>query len=207
MPEQKVPCPIRFGSTFPCALPVGVAKPSKSEADLSRRIGGKDVTMMLKAALAAAALFGIPAAASAQGLVLEANGARSEGIWGGEFGLGYRMGSGGFALTPVVGAFLYQGDNDRYYVDEFDNGQSRCRDSTNGQFADDGLCSNIAAKAYGRLEATYTIPTAFELGGGARLSSGEVRPYGTVAFAMGPGAKLKANAEKRYYALGVSARF
>lgn len=164
------------------------------------------MNLFARAALAAA-LATAPAAASAQ-LVLEANGARASGVWGGELGLGYRIGAGGFALTPAIGAFLYKGDNDRYYVDEFSNGQSRCRDRTNGQFADDYLCNNIAAKAYGRVEATYTIPAGPEIGGGARFAVDEkVRPYGTVALALGPKLKLKGNVGDRYYALGVSGRF
>ena len=163
---------------------------------------------MTKAALAAASLFALPAAASAQGVVLEANAARAHDRWGGELGIGYRIAMGGFVITPAVGAFIFQGDNDRYYMDEFSNGQERCRDSTNGQFVDDELCNNIAAKAYGRLEATYTIPaTGFQFGGGARFSSEKVRPYGTIAVPLGPKLKLKGNVGDKYYALGISGRF
>src|SRR3546814_5054728 len=83
-------------------------------------------------ALAAAiALQCVPAMAN--GIMVEANGARAHGRWGGELGLGYTLSAGGFSLRPIVGAFIYQGDNDRYYEDDLSNGQTRCRDSTNGQ--------------------------------------------------------------------------
>ena len=40
---------------------------------------------------------------------------------------------------------LHAGDSGPYYTDTFDNGQSRCRNSSNGQFAETSNCSPIAA--------------------------------------------------------------
>ena len=160
---------------------------------------------MLKAAAAVAALTMGTSAASAQ-VVVEANGARTEGRWGGEIGIGYRIAVGGFAITPAAGAFLLEGDNDRYYRDQFSNGQSRCRDGTNGEFADDANCVNIAARAYGRVEASYTIAGAIEIGAGVRISD-EVRPYGMVAVPLGANFALRGMAGQEYVALGVRARF
>src|SRR3546814_5584502 len=54
-------------------------------------------------ALAAAiALQCVPAMSN--GIMVEANGARAHGRWGGELGLGYTLSAGGFSLRPVVGA-------------------------------------------------------------------------------------------------------
>ena len=69
------------------------------------------------------------------------------------------------------------------------------------------LCDNTAAKAYGRLEATYSLPAAFTFGVGARYMSEHVRPYGTVAFAIAPKVNIKANAGPKYYAAGLLAVF
>lgn len=159
---------------------------------------------MMFGAVLAASMTAAPAAAQVQ---LEANGARAQQRWGGELGLGYSLRLGGFRLTPLGGVFIHRGDNDRYYRDTFSNGQSRCRDSTNGQFADDGDCVNLAAKWYGKLEATYAIPAGPEIGAGARFSGDRTRPYGTIAFPIGPSARIKGNVGDRYYALGVNFGF
>lgn len=155
----------------------------------------------------AAAVLAIASSPAAAQVSLEANGARSEGQWGGELGLGYSIVSvGGFNLTPAVGAFIYKGDNDRYYMDD-NGGNPRCRDETNGQYADTELCNDTAAKAYGRIEATYSLPAAFTFGAGVRYMSDEFRPYGTVAFPLAPRISIKGNAGPKYYAAGLQARF
>ncbi|MBY8823278.1 hypothetical protein K7G82_13310 [Sphingomonas colocasiae] len=146
-------------------------------------------------------------AAQAKGVVAELNGARASGVWGGEIGMGYEVSAGGFALRPMAGMLVYKGDNDRYYRDDLANGQSRCRDSTNGQFASDSRCMNVAARVYARLEATYNISGVGEVGGGARYSGGKVRGYGTIGKPIGPVLSLKANVGDRYYALGLRAGF
>jgi hypothetical protein len=145
-----------------------------------------------------------PAAAQA---VLEANVARSEGQWGGELGAGYSVISiGGFRVTPGIGAFIYKDDNDRYYMDD-NGGSPRCRDGSNGQYADSDLCNDSAAKFYARAEATYSIPLALTVGAGVRYMSDEFRPYGTVSFPLAPAIHLKGNVGKKYYAAGLQARF
>lgn len=161
---------------------------------------------VIAVAIAALAFSAAPIA-QANGVAIEANGARAHSVWGGEFGVGYNFTLAGFTLRPIGGAFVYKGDNDRYYEDQFSNGQSRCRDSSTGQFASDAKCDNTAVKAYGKIEATYTLPASVELGGGARFSSEKVRPYGTVSFPIGPKIRVKGNAGDRYYALGLRADF
>ncbi|MBB3347764.1 hypothetical protein [Sphingomonas sp. BK069] len=148
---------------------------------------------------AALALLSAPAAAQ---LTAEANGARAEDHWGGELGVGYGLGAAGFKLTPMVGAFLYAGDTDRYVRD--DNGSNaRCRDSATGRYADDDRCDKTVVKPYAKLEATYAIPLVATLGAGLRVSEADTTPYGTVAFTLAPLVKLKGNVGAGYYALGL----
>jgi hypothetical protein len=149
---------------------------------------------VLAATLAAAA------PASAQ-IVLEANGARADSHWGGELGVGYGFGAAGFRLTPMIGALVYRGDNDRYYEDA-NGGNARCRDRQTGRYTSDSRCDDTAVKAYGRVEATYAIPLVATVGAGVRVGN-DVRPYGTVAVPLLPTISLKGNAGPHYYALGL----
>jgi hypothetical protein len=162
--------------------------------------------LMIRAVTAACVALSATPAVAAGGLVLEANGARAQERWGGELGVGYGFGAGGFKLRPMIGAFLYRGDNDRYYTDTFSNGQSRCRDRTNGQFADDANCENIDAEPYGRVEAVYAIPLVAEVGAGVRISEEKARPYGTVAFSASK-LRIKANLGPKYVAAGLQLGF
>jgi hypothetical protein len=66
---------------------------------------------------------------------------------------------------------------------------------------------SVAAIAYAKIEATYSIPLVAEVGGGARFSGDKVRPYGTVAVPLAPKISLKGNAGPKYYALGLKAGF
>lgn len=150
----------------------------------------------------AVALYASPAAAQ---VGFEANGAYSEEVWGGELGVGYSVKAGPMSFRAVGGAFIYKGDNDRYFMDN-NGGNPRCRDRANGHYASDIKCDDTAVKPYGRAEALFTTPKGFSLGAGARISD-EVRPYGTVAFRIGPKAKIKGNAGPHYYALGVTLGF
>ncbi|RVT95023.1 hypothetical protein EOD43_03080 [Sphingomonas crocodyli] len=143
--------------------------------------------------------------AHAADLGLEAGGARYNDVWGAEVGVTYRVGVSRFYLAPTVGAFIYQGDNDRYYEQTFTNGNTVCRDSTNGQFAKKEKCDNTAIKPYARLEAGINIPAFGAVGGGARFSTSKVVPYGTVSINLAPSIRVKGNAGKDYYALGLTA--
>ena len=156
--------------------------------------------LLASASLALATLCASPAAAQ---VVVEANGARADHRWGGELGVGYAFTLlPGFKITPAVGALIYVEDNGRYYFyDNGSNGQA-CRDSSNGRYADKDLCSNTRARAYGRVEATYSIPMIATVGVGARVSD-KVKPYGTVAFPIAPKLQLKGNAGDQYYAVGL----
>lgn len=147
------------------------------------------------------------AGAHAQGFVVEANGARSEGVWGAELGAGYEISIAGLAIRPLGGVLVYQGENDRYIEDTFDNGQTRCRDSTNGQFAEDRLCDDTALKAFAKLEASYTIAGSLEIGAGGRYDGGDIRPYGKVSIPLAQQFRVQGNIGEEYIAVGLRARF
>ncbi len=132
---------------------------------------------------AAALAMAVAAPASAQ-IAVEANGARSEGQWGGEFGVGYTiLSAGGFSVTPGAGIFIYDDEDDGY-----DNG--------------------TGTKIYGRLEAAYTLPVSgLSVGAGARLIGDDVRPYATASTPLLPFVRLKGNLGPKYLAAGLAARF
>jgi hypothetical protein len=91
------------------------------------------------------------------GTGFEANGARADGRWDGELGVGYSFGTAGLKVTPVVGIMAYHRDNGRYYLDD-NGGNEACRDGNTGRYADRELCNDTSIKPYGRVEATYAIP-------------------------------------------------
>lgn len=155
---------------------------------------------LLRLAIVAAAFAGANGA-SAQ-VVVEGNGARADGHWGAELGAGYNFGTHGFHLTPMIGAFLYHHDDGRYEMYNNGGNSQACHNTTNGQYADKANCAHIAVRAYGRLEATYTVPMAATFGAGVRIGD-EVKPYGTVAVSIAPKVKMKGDAGPGYYALGL----
>ena len=152
---------------------------------------------------------GMSAPAAAQGnFLVEANLAYVDKEWGGELGAGFGVNIGVLRLRAVGGAFLHEGDNDRYSRQTFNNGQSRCRDSRNGQFADDDLCSNTAAEFYARAEAAFAVGNTVEIGGGARFGGDEdVVPFGTIGFRLSPSIMLRGNGGPDYFAAGLMVDF
>lgn len=158
-------------------------------------------------AIAAGMLLTMASPAAAQ-VALEANAARAEGRWGAELGAGYTvLAIDGFRVTPSVGAFIHENGDDRFTTVD-DVGEERCRDQVTGQFADDDRCDDAGVKLYGRVEATFTLPLAgVSIGTGARLSSSDFRPYGTLSVPLLPLINLKGNVGPKYYAAGLSARF
>ncbi len=164
--------------------------------------------MLLKLFLSAVALAALLSAgsANAHSWAIELNAAKVDDLKGAELGLGYNWTAGGFRLTPVVGALIYKGDNDRYSNQTLSNGNTVCRDHSNGQFAKKENCDNTAAKAYGKVEAAYRFGKTFELGGGVRVSD-QTTPYGTVAAYFSDQLAVKGFAGKDYYGAGLALTF
>lgn len=147
-----------------------------------------------------------PSVVSAQDFTVEANGARAQDRWGGEFGVGYNLHIGPVTVRPIGGVFLHASDNDRFRSETISDGREVCRDHSNGQFADKSNCNDLAAKLYGRIEGTLTV-LAVEVGAGARFSGDRTRAYGTAAMNVLPKVKIKGNLGDRYGAIGLMATF
>lgn len=155
------------------------------------------------AAIAVALLAATSASAQTaqSGFAFEANVAQVFEVTGGELGVGYNFATEHFRVTPMVGAFIYQGENDEY---SYDSNVDRCRDSR-GRFARDELCNDLAAEAYGKIEAAFVL-NKFEIGGGYRVAEEDSMPYGTIAFAFGTGVALKAQGGSDFVGVGLTFR-
>ena len=156
----------------------------------------------------AAALFAMAAgsAAQAHSWAVELNGAKMDELKGAEVGFGRNLEFSKLRVTPMVGAFIYRGDNDRYRRETFANGATVCRDLTNGRFSDKENCDNTAVKGYGKLEGAFRFTKSFELGGGVRVGGG-TQPYATASVFLTNNVAIKAFGSKDYYGAGLSPSF
>lgn len=159
------------------------------------------MNILWKAMLAAASLTLAPTV-EAQ-LLGELDIARAQGDWGAELGIGYQFNLGPIAIRPIGGGFIHQAEG--FSRDTFSNGQSRCRNDSNGQFATDESCTQI--DWYAKAEAAVVTRSGFEVGGGARFSDEKVRPYGLIAFQVARNIKLHAAGGDRYFAGGARVSF
>lgn len=157
--------------------------------------------------VAVASFVGMASSADAKGWGGELTAAKIEDQWGAELGVGYGATIGPVTIRPVAGAFLYRGNNTRYYQDTFSNGQSRCRDRYNGQFASSGQCNNVAASFYGKLEATIAIPAFAEIGVGGLYANETIKPYGLISVPVGPNIKVTGQGGDRYFSAGLRVGF
>jgi len=126
-------------------------------------------------------------------------------LTGAELGLGARYIAGGLRLTGMAGGFLHANQDDRYRSETFGNGNTVCRDTTNGQFADDANCAPDVA-AYAKLEASWLFDGGLEIGAGARFSDGQTSPYGTLGYVWPGGASIYAAGGQDYAGLGLAFR-
>lgn len=140
-------------------------------------------------------------------LMAEANVAKSEGQWGGEFGAGYSIiDIDGFKITPAGGVFIYDRDTSGLIKDS--SSTTGCVVEATGAPVKENRCDSTATKLYGRIEASYSLPVmGLTVGTGARLFSGKLRPYGTVSMPLVPMIHAKANAGPKYVSAGLQARF
>jgi hypothetical protein len=119
---------------------------------------------------AAVAAWSIASPASANGIALEANAARSHGEWGTELGAGLDLGSGAISLRPMVGAFV--ADDTRLYM----KGEATV---TIPAFAEVGAGARLIGdhvRAYG----TASVPLAPKL----RLKGNLGEGYGAVGLTL-----------------------
>ena len=127
-------------------------------------------------------------------------------VTGSEVELGYDFGNERFRLTPIVGAFIYKNDDDRYYNDSFSNGQSRCRDSSNGQFADSSYCAPDV-QAFAKFEGAVHIGKSWEVGAGVRVAEQDTTPYVLVGAQFSNNGRFKLFGGKDYAGVGIGLRF
>lgn len=165
------------------------------------------MTRYIRPTCAALLLAATPAPALAHGFGAEATLARADHQWGGELGLGYDLAFGPLHLRPIGGAFVYQGDDDRYYEDRFANGQKRCRDSRTGHFAESSRCNDAQVKGYAKIEAAISPAGGVEIGGGGRFMGDSLRPYGFVAVPVAPRIRVVGAGGAKYFAVGLRAGF
>lgn len=161
---------------------------------------------MLTLAAVAAAILATANPAQASGIGAEAGYAQVDGVNGGEVGLGYGYDIGPLRVASVAGAYIYQGDPNRYFLQTQLNNSTACIDSTTNMLARLMHCNDLTAQPYGKLEATLGIPTIGRLGGGYRLSDYST-PYGTIVFTALPIVDIRASVGNDYYALGLSIGF
>lgn len=144
----------------------------------------------------------IAGAANAEGLMVEGNLAKAYDISGVELGVGYNFENERLRFTPIIGGFLYQGDNDRYYMDQMSNG-ARCRDSQTGRFAKKEFCDNGKVAWYGKAEVAVKFAQTWEVGAGYRASDIESSAYGLLAVKFSPHGRVQFSGGQDYYAVGV----
>jgi hypothetical protein len=126
-------------------------------------------------------------------------------------GLGLRAGPFLMALN-VMDVTLSRGDTGPYYVDEFSNGQSRCRNGDNGQFASDSKCVAIDTDYAASADLNLLVPgTPLFLGGGGRIGGDDDLWYGSIGAAWGSSSRrlwvLRGNVGKDYVSGLISVGF
>lgn len=145
--------------------------------------------------------------AHAGGFVADASLARYDGRNGGEVAVGYGFDAIVFTIRPMIGAVLSSGPGNDFREIALPGGLSACLDIKSAQPEREEVCAPGGLRVFGRLEAVINLPLLGELGAGARLQDGKVRPYGTVALSVLPLVKVKANIGNAYAALGLQAGF
>ena len=125
--------------------------------------------MKLRSALAAMVIATSPVISFSEGGIGTLGYADRGGIKGAEIQLGYRKQFSAFGVNilPLTGIW-YQKDDSRYREETFSNGNTVCRDRTNGQFADDEKCG--ASFSYAFIASTdYALSEAMAIGAGVRI--------------------------------------
>lgn len=144
--------------------------------------------------------------ASNVSLTAELGAAQLADLTGAELGVGGRYAWRNVRFSGIVGGFITANQDDRYRSETFSNGNSVCRDTSNGQFSDDSNCAPDVS-AYGKLEASYLFDGGFEIGGGARFSQDNTAPYGTIGYRWSQGYAVYAAGGDDYVSLGLALRY
>jgi hypothetical protein len=142
---------------------------------------------------------------SRNGAILELNAARVGDRTGAELGVGYAFRSSRFELVPSVGAFIFPNEDDRFTSQTFNNGQTVCRDLSNGQFSDDVNCGPDVG-AFGKIELNFLATDRFSLGVGGYVGD-QSNAFGRLAYRFSDKVSIQGMGGGGYIAIGLRAGF
>jgi hypothetical protein len=161
---------------------------------------------VLKFALVAlVSLFGNPC--YGDGVVAAVNYATRDDVKGAEVEFGYQKTFTSWRLNiiPLSGIF-YRKDDSRYREETFSNGQTVCRDTTNGQFADDDKC-NQTGFDYGFIGgAEFLVTDRFHLGAGIRIGK-ETDIFAMAGYRVWERVSVQVKAGADYRSIGLFMNF
>lgn len=123
-----------------------------------------------------------------------------------ELGIGGRYGWNDLRLSGVIGGFVYANEDDRFRSETLGNGNTVCRDTSNGQFSDSSNCA-ADVSAYGKIEAAWAFDNGLEIGVGGRFTEDLNTPFGTLAYRFGQGGgAIYATGGDDYIGIGIGFR-
>jgi hypothetical protein len=135
------------------------------------------------------------------GFVADLNVAKIAERTGTEFAIGYAFRSSRLELIPSIGAFLSPNEDDQFENQTFRNGQTVCRDLSNGQFSNEENCGPEVA-AFGKIEVNFLATEKFSLGIGGYISD-EATAFGRIAYKFTDKVSLQASGGENYASLGI----
>jgi hypothetical protein len=141
------------------------------------------------------------------GFVASLNYATRDDIKGAEVQFGYQKTFTSWRLNIIpVSGILYRKDDSRYREETFSNGQTVCRDTTNGQFADDDKC-NQTRFDYGFIGgADFLVTDRFNLGAGIRIGK-ETDIFAMAGYRVWEHVSVQLKAGADYRSIGLSMQF
>lgn len=155
------------------------------------------------AATSLALCIGVVPFAQAANPFAEISAARVKDTVGAEVGFGAKLKAGDFALKPQLVAFVYDGETPGFETQTQRNGSTICRNTSNGQYAEDSNCVSMKVSAALKLELTYAMGAWGELGVGARVDKETRTPYVAYTKAVSPSMALKLSGGRDYVGLGL----
>ncbi len=164
------------------------------------------VLMFIRRIALTSLLLVIPVPSMADALLLGVGYAGRDDKSGVELELGYRRThhSFGFSLIPTG---IVQRENDsRYRKETFSSGQTVCRDTTNGQFADKEKCDSTKLSLGLIASLDYSVTKEFLFGGGIRIGDGAA-PFIAVGINLTEKFVLGFRAGAGYSSAGLTWRF
>lgn len=126
-----------------------------------------------------------------------------------ELEIGYVKNFGNASITVnYLAGVIYSGEAPSGYREEtFSNGNTVCRDLSNGQFAKKEKCDpTIEAEYAPSIEASYWLAERVSIGAGYR-GGDEPEAIGTLAYKLGPKGYASIRGGSEYFGIGFGALF